>query len=113
MSEITIDRQPAMCAASEIEQWLRDNEQPLGCLCGADREALLAAVQILELYAMRREPKLLHAFGLCVRQMHDASVWYLPYHAIAYVMDWRDRPRVWERAGLPPLKSPGRCRYES
>lgn len=86
------------CAALPI--WLRENGFNLGALTGTDAKALAAAIHIIELYAYTGDEGLLHAFGVVVLQMQPTTRRFA-YHAIAHVMDWPDRARLWRRAGLP------------
>lgn len=101
-----------MTACETLPDWLKENLGPLALapLTGTDSKALAAAVQIIELYSYDPRPSVLEAFGLIVRRMQPKN-WQLAYHAIAHVMDWGHRPRVWHKAGLPPI-SAGRCKYE-
>lgn len=92
--------------------WLKVNlgERCLAPLTGTDVRALRAAVQIIDLYAECRESALPASFGAVVGTMQPHCR-YLAYHAIAHVMDWPDRERVWRRAGLPAVNA-GVCAYE-
>ncbi len=85
--------------AVTIYPWLRANlgARCLGPLTGTDARALKAAVQIVEHYSY--DPHLNVALALA-------------YHAIAHVMDWHNRPELWERARLEPLTNIPRCEYE-
>lgn len=95
-----------------LRQWLKANLGPrcLAPLTSTDAKALSAAVQIVELYAFERRPEVLDAFGGVVRCMQEGCR-RLAYHAIAHVMDWSDRARVWSEAGLPAIEA-GQCKYE-
>lgn len=92
--------------------WLRANlgKHCLGCLTGTDAKALSAAVQTVELYAYDPNAGVISAFGLIVSRM-QAGCQELAYHAIAHVMDWNDRGRIWEAAGLPTF-TPRKCAFE-
>lgn len=99
-------------AAVTVIPWLRAN---LGKSClagqtGTDQKALLAAVQIVELYSYNPDPELLHAFALVVKQMQEKQ-FFLAFHAIAHVMDWSNRLQIWEGASLP-IFGFGRCQFE-
>ena len=95
-----------------IRPWLKTNlgAHCLGALTGTDAKALAAAVQIIELYAYCEAPAVIEAFGLIVRQMQP-STQHLAYHAIAHILDWPDRSRIWVAAGLPEF-APTRCAFE-
>jgi hypothetical protein len=95
-----------------VMPWLRSNLGPrcLAPLTGTDARALRAAVQIIELYAYDDAPSVLEAFGHIVRRMQP-STQELAYHAIAHVMDWSDRSRIWVKAGLPEF-GPVQCSFE-
>lgn len=95
-----------------LPAWLKSNlgARCLAPLTATDSKALAAAVQIVELYAFERRPEILAAFGAVVRCM-QTSCWALAFHAIAHVLDWEDRPRLWSAAGLPAIDA-GRCDYE-
>lgn len=98
--------------AYTIEKWLRANlgAKVLGALTGTDRRALLAAVQLIELYAYDAEPRLLTAFGTIVHRMQPGTR-YLAYHSIAHVLDWGTRHAVWRDAGLELLTHIPRCAH--
>ena len=93
--------------------WLRANlgKRVLASLAGADMPALLAAVQIVNLYAETRDFKLAYAFRLAVLKMQE-STRELAYHSIAHVMEWDDRARLWEAADLEPNPSVSTCKHE-
>jgi len=77
-----------------------------------DWRALLAAVQIVELWRDGRQPHVAQAFKLVVIEMHQ-HLRRLAYHAIAHVMDWSHREELWRSAGLPEVTHTyGRCRNE-
>lgn len=97
-------------AAATIAIWLKNNLGPrcLAPLTSHDYAALLAAVQIVELwargdYAHRRGAA--QAFALVVRQMQENS-WYLAYHSVAHVADWGHRGQLWAEAGMPSIRVP-------
>ena len=92
--------------------WLKANLGPrcLAPLTGADAKALAAAVQIIELYSYDSSPHVLAAFGIIVGRMQP-STQELAYHAIAHVLDWDDRARIWFSASLPEFE-PRRCLHE-
>jgi hypothetical protein len=100
-------------ASQTVASWLKSNlgKTALAATTGTDYKALLAAVQIIELYSYDRDPSLLGAFGHVVRRMQP-SQYSLAYHAIAHVMDWSDRFRVWQGAGLPTDIKVRRCAFE-
>lgn len=95
-----------------LRPWLKANlgARCLAPLTGQDAKALDAIAQIIELYAYDRDPAVEQAFALIVRQM-QMSCWPLAYHAIAHVMEWGDRERLWSLAGLP-IHSFGLCAFE-
>lgn len=90
----------------ELLKWFKGNPYlpalSLGALTGTDRKALAAAVHIIELYAYSSRGDTLDAFRIVVEHMQP-STQVFAYHAIAFVMDWNDRARVWMAAGLDPL----------
>lgn len=92
--------------------WLKENLGPrcLAPLTPADSKALSAAVHLVALYASTGEEEVLVAFAIVVRQMQPTTL-HLAYHAIAHVMDWHDRARIWNAASCPPC-NPGRCKFE-
>lgn len=96
----------------KLYQWLEANlgERCLAPLTGTDNRALQAALHVLELYAYDGDPSLLTAFRLVVLRMQRKN-FGLAYHAIAHVLDWQDRPRIWIGAGLPEF-APKRCAME-
>jgi hypothetical protein len=96
--------------AATVYAWLKANLGPrcLAPLTSHDAAALLAAVQIADLwargdYANRQGAAL--AFGLCVRQMQE-STWHLAFHCVAHVADWSHRSELWRDAELPPIRVP-------
>lgn len=94
--------------------WLKANLGPrcLAPLTGTDWRALRASVEIVELYLEHRSAKVTHAFGLVVSTM-QAHCRYLAFHAIAHVLDWGDRAKIWQLAGLDfqDLKGIPECSY--
>ena len=96
-----------------IFQWLRANLGPrcLAPLTGTDTRALRAAVEIIELYSYHTRPELLKAFGIVVSSGMQKSTQELAYHAIAHLLNWEDRARLWDAAGLP-LFDPQVCSFE-
>lgn len=96
-----------------LRPWLKENLGPncLGVLTGTDSRALDAAVHIVELIAFADRPApLMQAFGAVVTAMQPTAR-HLAFHAIAHVLDWSDRSRIWDSAGLPwfPVT---RCKHE-
>ena len=99
-------------AAQTVSKWLRDNLGPrcLAPLTGTDTAALKASVQIIELYRLSPHPDLIHAFGNVVARMQEKCQFFA-FHAIAHVMDWDDRSKIWSATDLPAPKG-YRCRFE-
>lgn len=96
-----------------IGPWLTDNlGNCLAPLTGSDARALRAAVQIIDQYSYDPSPEVLKAFGLVVGRMQETTS-ELAYHAIAHILNWEDRPRLWALAGLSPIPNPRRCKFES
>jgi hypothetical protein len=96
--------------------WLRANlgKKCLAPLTSQDAKALAAAVQIIDLYGWcdrTCEASVFQAFGNIVRCM-QRSTQELAYHAIAHVLDWHDRERIWKAAGLDPLDGRRLCAWE-
>lgn len=93
--------------------WLRANlgKRALAPLTSTDHAALLAAVQVVALYAQTEDDSLPGAFAACVRKM-QMSTREFAFHSIAHVMDWPDRGKLWALAGLEPLERRMRCQYE-
>jgi hypothetical protein len=93
--------------------WLKANLGPkcLAPLTGTDARALAAAVHIIELYAVEGNPRALAAFGACAYCM-QRSTRELAYHAIAHVLDWSDREKIWKLAYLEPIENPRECVFE-
>jgi hypothetical protein len=98
--------------AATVCTWLKNNLGPhaLAPLTSNDHRALLAAVQIVDLYAYNPANCVLNAFGSVVSCMQPHTQ-RLAYHAIAHVMDWGHRPRIWAAAGLEEGNF-GLCKYE-
>jgi hypothetical protein len=99
--------------STTISAWLKSNlgKSALAGQTGTDQKALLAAVQIIDLYSYDRDPSLLGAFGAVVRRMQPKQ-YFLAFHATAHVMDWSDRVSVWTQAGLPTDIKVPRCIFE-
>lgn len=100
--------------ASTVLDWLRSNlgSRALAPLTGTDTKMLRAAVQIIEAWGYHRVPQLLQAFAFVVAQMQTKTQW-LAYHAIAHPLDWSDRDRVWNMAGLnPKILIAVKCSFE-
>lgn len=95
-----------------VMPWLRANlgKRCLAPLTGCDWRALKAAAQIIDLYCYCPNPAVAQSFGLVVSQMQEATR-ELAYHAVAHVMNWEDRSRLWIEAGLEPI-SAGVCAFE-
>ena len=93
--------------------WLRNNlgKKCLAPLTGTDARALAAAVQIIELYSYDRDSHVLEAFRLVVERMQPKCREFA-YHAIAHIMDWSDRGRIWKLAGCPEMTSYHPCEAE-
>lgn len=93
--------------------WLRENlgERALAPLTGTDHRALAASVQIIELYSGDPDPAVLAAWGIVVRKMQPTTA-ELAFHAVAHVMDWDDRARVWRMAGMGDFVPRQRCLFE-
>ncbi len=105
---------PPLCKS--VLPWLRDNlgKGALGCLTGQSGRALAAAVQIVGLYSycdQEAEAHVLSAFRSVVMCMPPDQR-ELAYHAIAYVLNWSDREKIWARAQIPPLDHVRRCVFE-
>lgn len=103
-------------ACVTIRPWLKANLGPsaLAPLTGQDSRALSVAVQALSLYSScdyRAEVRALSAFHSAVMCMQE-STRVLAYHSIAHLLNWSDRPIIWERAGLARLENVGRCKFE-
>lgn len=96
-----------------IVPWLRANlgKDCLAGQTGTDQKALLAAIQILELYSYERDAGVLEAFQRVVMVMQSKQR-FLVFHAIAHVMDWSDRKPIWFKAGLNPLINVPFCQFE-
>jgi len=96
-----------------VRPWLKANlgNHCLAPLTGTDAAALDAAVHLVELFSLNPNRATAIAFGATVLQMQEATR-ELAYHAIAHVMDWRDRSRLWELAGMEPIEFLRRCSGE-
>lgn len=95
--------------------WLKANlgKWCLGVLTGQDYRALRTAAQCVELFAncdSEAEPRALTAFRECVLAMQPEAR-ELAFHAIAHVLDWGDRYRLWALAGLPAFERVRVCAY--
>ncbi len=98
----------------QVYPWLRANFGPncLAPLTSTDSRALDAAVQIIELWAFDSEgDETLRAFEIVVLRMQPHTR-QLAYHAIAHVVNWEDRERVWKACSLPPVANPWRAKFE-
>ncbi len=95
--------------AVTIKPWLRAQlgKSCFAGLCSGELDALCAAIHVIGIYAYRPLPSLLEAFAHVVLTMQEHNR-FLAYHAIAHVMDWPDRARLWHLAGLPDC-GPGQC----
>lgn len=100
-----------MAKNTELQGWLSFNLGSTAPLTGTDWKALRAAVAIIELHAYEANPSTLHAFRIVVGRMQETTREYA-YHAIAMVLDWHDRARIWAKAELPEIKKPMRCKAE-
>lgn len=103
-----------MTTTIELYKWLRGNLGPrcLAPLTSTDTRALTAAVAIVDLYSydIYGDEDGLAAFRTVVLRMQP-STRHFAYHAIAMVLDWHDRNKLWNLAGLPPMQV-GRCKHE-
>lgn len=99
--------------AQTLFPWLKDNlgKTCLAPLTGTDARALRAAVMLIDLYSVDGNPTVLAAFATTVRRMQTKTQ-HLAYHAIAHVLDWSDRFKLWNAAGLPLESIRGTCAYE-
>lgn len=96
-----------------LRKWLLLNlgRDALAPLTGTDSKALSAAAHIIELYAYSESEAPLVAFREVVMCMQPTTR-ELAFHAIAHVMDWDDRARLWMLAGLPAFRFARRCAGE-
>jgi hypothetical protein len=103
---------PKPCCKT-LGPWLAANlgKRCLAPLTGTDARALAAAVHIAELYSYHQERGVMEAFARIVLCM-QSSTRELAYHAIAHVMDWSDRRRLWCEAGLPEFSMETHCAFE-
>lgn len=97
--------------STDIDDWMSANLGGLGALTGTDWRALRAAVDILELYAYDGSSTLLPAFRAVVLRMQETTRQFA-YHAIAMVLEWHDRERLWALAELPAIAKPWKCKHE-
>ncbi len=98
--------------AVTIIPWLRENlgREALAPLTSQDTTALRAAVSIIDLIAYQNHPRdLQQSFLACVLRMQEHTR-HLAYHAIAHVLDWQERQRIWSACGLTPPAT--RCKHE-
>lgn len=100
-----------------IYAWLKSNlgKNCLAPLTGTDARALIASVEIMELYSVCKEPGVLIAFREIVLQMQPQCR-ELAFHAIAMKLDWSDRNEVWCASNLyldHPLFKVRVCAFES
>lgn len=102
-------REKPVCQALTV--WLTANlgKGWAAALTGTDARALPAAVHIVELISIAgTTASLAKAFGFVVETMQP-STRYLAYHAIAHVLDWSDRDRIWDAADLAPVSDAARA----
>lgn len=102
-------REKPVCQA--LSAWLNANfgKGWSAALTGTDARALPAAVHIVELMSIAgTSASLAKAFGFVVETMQP-STRYLAYHAIAHVLDWSDRDRIWDAADLAPVSDTARA----
>jgi hypothetical protein len=106
------DRQESQ-PVETVSDWLAANlgYHAMAPLTGTDSRALRAATEIIELYSYHQRQSVLDAFCLVVCTMQGTTR-ELAYHAIAKVMNWSDRERIWQMAGLPPLRAERVCAFE-
>lgn len=102
--------------AQTIRLWLCENlgRRSLGAMTTADWAALMAAVQIVELWQYADEDparELPNAFGAVVRCMQPSTAEFA-FHAIAHVADWHTREEFWNLAGLPAIARRMVCAFE-
>lgn len=96
--------------------WLRSNlgSKSLAPMTGQDARALATAVMAVELYAYCDGAHQMHAlaaFAQAVECMQE-STRELAYHAIAHVLEWSDRRRIWFDAELEPISIRRTCAFE-
>lgn len=104
----------ALIHTHDTRKWLEANlgKRCLAPLTGTDARALLAAVQVVELWSEHRGKEVAEAFRLIVLEMQPHTRRFA-YHVIAKVADWGHRQQLWNQAGLPELTyTYGRCAYE-
>lgn len=90
--------------SATISAWLTANlgKHWGGALTGQDWPALKAVVEIVNAYASsdgEGRKNCVAAFGAMVLTMQP-SCRYLAFHAVAHVLDWSDRWRLFRAAGL-------------
>lgn len=100
--------------AHSVFPWLKAN-LGTGCLAplaGNDAAALRAAIQIVDLigYDSPQPADLVAAFRACVLRMQSHTR-HLAFHAIAHVLDWGDRSRIWQAAGFETVPT-SVCKHE-
>lgn len=99
----------------EFKKWLQANlgKRCLAPLTGTDCDALCAATQIVASfrYEIYESPRALQAFATMVERMQPSTRAFA-FHAIAMVMDWPDRERLWAAAELQ-FDNFGKCACES
>jgi hypothetical protein len=100
-------------ACETVFPWLRANlgKGITAQLTGTDVRALKAAVMLVELYCYTGDTRLTDAFRPIVENMQPKTR-ELAYHAIAHVMNWSDRARLWDLASLKPIEKPMLCQWE-
>jgi hypothetical protein len=101
--------------AQTVLKWLKENGIKLGALTSHDTAALLASVQIAELwirgdYGNRKRSEV--AFKAIVEQMQPQTQ-FMAFHAIAHPSDWCYRWELWRNAGLSQdvLKNVPECAF--
>ncbi len=93
--------------------WLKSNlgKRCIAPLTGTDARALFAAVHAIDLYAYAPSEELLTAFAILVRNMQPHTR-ELAFHSIAHILDWSDRDRIWNAAGLDGFPRRQLCAFE-
>lgn len=99
--------------ASTIYPWLKANlgKKCLAPLTSTDGRALLAAVQIVDLWAFTESADIAKAFGIVVSQMQRETR-HLAFHAIAHIANWDTRYELWQKAGLELPANLTLCAWE-
>lgn len=84
-----------------VGAWLKSNlgKHCLGVLTSNDADALRASVEIVNAFCYSLDESKFAAWGACVRLMQPEAR-HLAFHAVAHVLDWRDRGIWWEGARL-------------